>query len=198
MNLRYWLKNLHKIPAEVLRRCYSVCLARRFNAKRMSIRFPLNYIRGARYFNIGPDVKFGRWAVITAWDTYMKQRFTPEVTIGGGCNFGDYLHLSCINRLSIGNNVLTGRWVTINDNAHGTVDYDSMQIPPVERPLHSKGPIVIGDNVWIGDKATILGGVNIGEGSVIGANSVVTRSIPPFSVAAGAPAVVIKTLSTSK
>lgn len=64
--------------------------------------------------------------------------------------------------------------------------------PPLLRPLYSKGQVVIGKNVWIGDKVTILPGVSIGDGSVIAANSVVTKSIPPYSIAAGIPAKIIK------
>lgn len=56
----------------------------------------------------------------------------------------------------------------------------------------SKGPVIIGKNVWIGDKATILPGVTIGEGAVIAANSVVSKNVPPFSVVGGIPARIIK------
>lgn len=59
-------------------------------------------------------------------------------------------------------------------------------------PIYSKGAIVIGDNVWIGEKAAILAGVTIGEGAIIGANAVVTKNIPPYSIAAGIPARIIK------
>ena len=64
-------------------------------------------------------------------------------------------------------------------------------LPPVSRPLVSKGKVVIGENVWIGDKATILPGVSIGDGSVIGANAVVTKDVPPYSVVVGNPARII-------
>lgn len=69
-----------------------------------------------------------------------------------------------------------------------------MCIPPKNRIIVSKGPVIIEDNVWIGDKATILPNVRIGFGSIIAANSVVTRDIPPFSIVAGAPARVVKRL----
>lgn len=69
-----------------------------------------------------------------------------------------------------------------------------MKIPPAKRLIYSKGEIIIEDNVWIGDKATILAGVKIGEGSVIGANTVVTKDIPPYSVAVGNPVRIIKNI----
>ncbi len=60
------------------------------------------------------------------------------------------------------------------------------------RPVKSKGSIVIGDNVWIGDKATILPGVIIGDGAVIAANAVVSKDVPAYCVAGGNPAKIIK------
>ena len=63
---------------------------------------------------------------------------------------------------------------------------------PNLRSLSSKGPVIIEDNVWIGTKASIMPGVRIGKGAIIAANSVVTHDIPPYCVAAGIPAKVIK------
>ncbi|MBE7187857.1 DapH/DapD/GlmU-related protein, partial [Jatrophihabitans endophyticus] len=59
----------------------------------------------------------------------------------------------------------------------------------------SRGPVVIGDNVWLGAHVVVTSGVTIGERCVVGANSVVTRDLPPFSVAVGAPARVVRTLT---
>ena len=61
----------------------------------------------------------------------------------------------------------------------------------MDRPLISKGCVVIEDNVWLGDNVCVLPGVTIGKGSVIGANSVVTHSIPPYSIAVGTPAKIV-------
>lgn len=116
------------------------------------------------------------------------QQLTPELIIGSHCNIGAYNMITCTNKITIGDNLLTGKWVTITDNSHGATDYDSLNIPPTLRPLVSKGPVTIGNNVWIGDKVTILPGVTIGDGAVIGANSVVTKDIPAYCVAAGNPA----------
>lgn len=74
------------------------------------------------------------------------------------------------------------------DNDHGNTNKESLMIPPIERKLVSKGPIVIGNHVWIGDKVTILSGVTIGEGAVIAANAVVTKDVPAYSVVVGNPA----------
>lgn len=170
---------------------YKYCI--KINCKNVSFKKDINSIVGEKYIEIGSGTRFGRQVVLTAWDAYEDQKFYPSVLIGMNCNFGDYLHLTCINKIVIGNGVLTGRWVTISDNSHGETNYDSLQIPPVQRKLISKGVVYIGNNVWVGDKATILSGIKIGDGSVIAANAVVTKDIPPYSVAAGNPAKVIKT-----
>lgn len=172
---------------------YSSWMSLKFRRKHLRFTHPVNYVRGTQYFNIGEMTGFGRCAVLTAWDSYDEDSFSPQVSIGENCSFGDYLHLTCINKITVGNNVLTGRWVTITDNSHGTTDLPSLHEPPIHRRLYCKGPVTIGNNVWIGDKATILPGVTIGDGAVVAANSVVTKDIPPYSVAAGNPAKIIKT-----
>lgn len=154
---------------------------------------PIRQINGANCIKIGQNCRFGRYAILSAWEKYGKQQFCPSITIGDNCSFGDYVHITCISSIYIGG-TLTGRFVTITDNAHGNKDLTDLCDPPVRRQLHSNGPIVIQNNVWIGDKVTILPNVIIGEGAVIGANSVVTKNIPPFSIAAGNPAKIIKTL----
>ena len=92
----------------------------------------------------------------------------------------------------IGNGVLTGRFVLITDNAHGGTAKEELVIAPASRTIVSKGEVVIGNNVWLGDKVTILPGIHIGDGAVIGANSVVTKNIPAYAVACGNPARIIK------
>lgn len=172
---------------------YSIWISKRFMCKGCRFRYPINYTIGEKYYSIGKNTVFGRYSVITAWDIFANYKYNPSVIIGKNCCFGDYLHLTCVNQICIGNAVLTGRWVTITDNSHGTTDYSCLSLPPNERKLCSKGPVKISDNVWIGDKVTILPGVTIGKGAVIAANSVVTKDIPPYTVVAGIPAKTIKT-----
>ena len=123
------------------------------------------------------------------------KKVIPELIIGNGCNLGEYTHITAVNRIVIGDNLLTGRFVLITDNSHGSFKKDELSIHPSSRPITSKGEVVVGNNVWLGDKVSILPGVHIGDGSVIGANSVVTHSIPPYSIAAGNPAKVLKTIN---
>lgn len=171
---------------------FSLWICKKFGCEGVSFSKPMNYTRGPKYFSIGKGTTIGKMAVLTAWDEYEGDRFTPEVRIGKDCSFGDYVHISAIRSIEIGDGVLTGRWVTINDNSHGTTDIDTLHQRPVKRRLYSKGPIKIGNNVWIGDKVTILGGVTIGDGVIIGANSVVTKDVAPYTVVAGIPARIIK------
>jgi acetyltransferase-like isoleucine patch superfamily enzyme len=85
-----------------------------------------------------------------------------------------------------------GKKITITDNAHGKSEPEYLSIPPTKRKLHSKGPVIIEDGVWIGDKVTILSGIRIGENSIIGANSLVTKDIDANCVFGGIPAKLIK------
>lgn len=151
------------------------------------IRYKMRLLKGAKYIIIGDNSHLGVQAELTAWDTFGNDRFIPSIEIGDNVSIGSYCHITAINRIVIGNGVLTGRWVTITDNSHGNTDVEALNQLPVKRSLKSKGPVIIEDNVWIGDKATILPGVTIGKGSVIGANAVISKDVPPYSIAVGNP-----------
>jgi acetyltransferase-like isoleucine patch superfamily enzyme len=153
---------------------------------------PINLLLGMKNISIGEKTYIGKYCVVTAWDSYNKDRFNPQIIIGNNVSIGDYCHITAINKIVIGNGVLTGRWITITDNSHGKTDPESFLLPPMGRALYSSGDVVIDENVWIGDKVTILPNVHIGKNSVIGANSVVTKDIPANCVVAGNPAKVIR------
>lgn len=156
------------------------------------IHYPLRNIVGAKYIAIGNNVFIGKNVTITAWDAYLGFCFSPQIIIGNGSSIGDDAHITAINCIIIGNNVRSGKKILITDNSHGQINRDLMDISPIKRPLFSKGPVIIEDNVWIGEKVSIMPNVKIGKGSVIAANSVVTKDIPSYSVAAGVPAKVVK------
>ena len=152
----------------------------------------IGMILGYERITIGNNTHFDDFIYLTAWTSYGEQKYKPQIHIGYNCAFGAWNHISCINKITIGDNCLTGKWVTITDNSHGSNTYDELTTPPGERLLYSKGPIVIGKNVWIGDKATILSGVTIGDNAIIAANSVVTKDVPTNTVVGGCPAKVLK------
>lgn len=152
----------------------------------------ISNLMGAEYITVGENSGFGDGLTLTAWSEFRNQRFNPSITIGKNCWIGLYNHISSTNRIEIGDGFLSGKWVTIVDNDHGYTDYDSLQVPPAKRSIVSKGPVIIGKNVWVGDKATILAGVTIGDGAVIAANTVVTKDVPAYSVCAGNPGKIIK------
>ena len=147
-------------------------------------------INGGECIQIAKKTSFDDFFYLCAWPKYVD--ITPTLIIGSQCNFGAYNHISCTNKVVVGDNVLTGKWVTISDNNHGDTSEEMLHRHPSERPIVSKGPIVIEDDVWIGDKVTILAGVHIGKGAVIAANAVVTKDVPAYCVAAGNPARIIK------
>ena len=119
------------------------------------------------------------------------KKWKPMIKIGNGCNLGQYNHITAVNKIVIGENLLTGRFVLITDNSHGNFSHEELIAHPSKRQIASKGEVVIGNNVWIGDKVSIMPGVHIGDGCVVGANSVVTHDLPAYSLAAGVPAKVI-------
>lgn len=123
-----------------------------------------------------------------------KATFRPNLIIGENVSFNFRCHVAVINKVVIGNNVLIGSNVLITDHSHGFGNNKDILIPPVKRDLYSKGPVVIGDNVWIGDNVCVLSGVTIGKNSIVGANTVVTRNIPANSVVAGNPLRIIRTI----
>ncbi len=145
---------------------------------------------------INDYVIFERYSIIECFKHYGKQSFhNAKISIGNHCNIGEYNHITAINGITIGDGVLTGRFVLISDNSHGNSCGCQSNIRPAMRNLESKGEIVIGNNVWLGDKVTVLSGVHIGNNVIIGANSVVTKNIPSNCIAVGSPAKIIKKIS---
>lgn len=149
-------------------------------------------IRGGGKIKIGNNCFINNFCIIEALEEYASNDSPYLIEIGSNCNFGEFTHITAMNKVIIGDGVLTGRFVTITDNSHGNNNKDELVVPPFERNVCSKGVVVIGSNVWLGDKVTILPNVKIGDGAIIGANSVVTKDIPPCCVAVGIPAKIVK------
>ena len=122
-------------------------------------------------------------------DRYAGVKFNPRLEIGEGTYIGHFVHIIACGHMKIGKNVVIAERVYISDNLHG---YEDVNIPVMAQPLKHPGAVTIEDEVWLGDGVCVLPGVTIGRHSVIGSNSVVTKDVPPYSIAAGVPARVIK------
>jgi lipopolysaccharide O-acetyltransferase len=114
---------------------------------------------------------------------------------GNNVQINDYVHICAMQNVRIGNNVLMASHIYISDNSHGYYKGDendtSPNIAPIKRAYY-KNTVIIEENVWIGENVSILPGTHIGKGSIIGANSVVTKSIPSYVIAVGSPAKPVK------
>lgn len=188
--------SLHKKVSNQITLLYTKWLSREFkNFGKNVIIEPSIILGGANTISLGNGVRIGKRTVLAAHSTYNGIKYNPSIEIGNNVNIGQDSNISCINNIKIANNVLIGRKVMINDNSHGVFERNMLDVPPRLRPLSSKGSITIDENVWIGEMVCILSGVHIGRGSIIGAGSIVTKDVPPYSLAAGIPAKIIKQLN---
>lgn len=135
---------------------------------------------GCVRLHLGDHCRIGR-------DVFFETPCEGAITIGANTriNAGSVIVAYC--DMQIGDNCLIGEYVSIRDANHGT----SPGLPMKSQP-HTVAPIRIGDDVWVGRGSVILKGVSIGDGAVIGANSVVVRDCPPREIHAGAPACRLK------
>ncbi len=112
------------------------------------------------------------------------------VRIGKKASIGSNSVIVSISGVSIGESVLTAGGLYISA---GSYRFDNPEIPIMEHDAYSTGPVEIGDGAWMGTRVTILDGVRIGKGAVVGACSMVNKEIPSFAVAIGTPAKVVRT-----
>lgn len=170
---------------------YTGLYCRRFNhfGKNSTI-LKIEALLNSHNIKIGNNTNIEKGALLRC---YPSSNNIGKIYIGNNVNIGLNSNISSCNKVVIKDNVLIGRNVMINDNSHGsTSNITDIIDAPIYRPIVSKGPIIIGENVWIGENVAILGGVRVGHNSIIGANSVVTKDIPSFCIAGGVPARIIK------
>jgi acetyltransferase-like isoleucine patch superfamily enzyme len=117
------------------------------------------------------------------------QNFSPSIRFGHRVSSAGNLVIGAVERVTIGDDVMFAGNVTLLDNSHGFANPNE---PYKYQPLCRIAPVAVNRGCWIGQNVVIMPGVEIGEMSIVGANSVVTKSLPARVIAVGAPARVIK------
>lgn len=170
------------------------------NPKNLNIHLPRRFINPEHIF-LGDNITFGPGSFLCATTHYPTsgmqhpnkeqsiQRFDPKIIIGNRVTATADLQIAAVRQVVIEDDVMFASNVHINDSSHG---YQNANDPYKYQELFKIAPILIRKGCWIGQNVVILSGVTIGELSIIGANSVVTGSIPARCIALGNPARVIK------
>jgi len=136
--------------------------------------------------SLGDNVNIGDYTRIEASGTITD--IGRGIKIGNNSAISAFSFIGGAGGVSIGNDVIMGQWVSFHPENH---NYVSLDLPIRLQGVNRKG-IVVGDDCWIGAKVTFLDGAHVGKGCVIAAGAVVRGEIPPYSIAAGVPARVIK------
>jgi maltose O-acetyltransferase len=144
-------------------------------------------ILGKVSFRLDGSASFGDWFAAEGLVVAIKISVakTATLSIGNHVYMNAGTSIEAWHDVQIGDHVLMAPFASI-------IDDDRHEVEP--GTVLYKGPTIVGNNVWLGRNAAVMPGVTIGDGSVIGVNSVVTRNIPPNSFAAGAPARIIRKL----
>jgi lipopolysaccharide O-acetyltransferase len=150
------------------------------------VRPPLR-VRGEQWISVGSEVHFGGgcWLNADPADAVTA----PVMLIGDGCSFAGGCVVSAVSQVRIGREVLIARNVYIADHDHAYTDTNQAIM---HQGVANVGHVVIGDGAWLGQNSVVTSGVRVGHGAVVAANAVVTKDVPDYSLAAGAPAKVIK------
>lgn len=142
-------------------------------------------IQGHQHITIEENVYVHRFVWLGAYEGNKPS----SLVIGKGSCIGNFNHFSCVSKIVLGKKVLTADKVFITDNIH---DYRNPELPVMDQKTIFRKDVFIGDGAWIGESVSIIA-ASVGKNSVVGANSVVTKDIPDYSLAVGSPARVIKT-----
>lgn len=156
-----------------------------------SMRRPWTIIGRSR-ITIGARTRILRGAYFMAVEGYAGIAHHPDIFIGDDVYIGKECYLTAMNAITIGAGCVLSDHVYITDLMHGLHPKRGLIM---DQPLESKGPVSIGRDTFIGYRCTIMPGVILGNNCVVGAESVVTRSFPPFSMIVGNPAKLLRTYS---
>lgn len=180
------MRNQYSV-SELVKNIYSLIMTKLTMHQARFVRRPV-YIRGVKSLSGCKGLTTGRFCRFDLIGT------KPTLNIGANCEFGDMTHIVAYEGVEIGNNVLIASKCFISDTNHGLYkgqNPDHPKTQPQKRKLVTK-PVKIGNNVWIGENVVILAGTILGDGCVVGANSVVSGIFPKNVILAGTLAKQIK------
>lgn len=146
------------------------------------------HLRDCRFIRIGKNTRIRRHITINCYGKYRGEKLSPQLLIGNNVYINDGFMCLVTDKVTIENNVTVGPNVSVMSHNHGLN-------PESQSYLDNKleiAPVTLKDGCWIGDKSIILPGVTVGKKAVIGAGSVVTKSIDDYAMAVGNPARIIK------
>lgn len=146
------------------------------------------YVTSPSNIYIGKNCSIGPYCRIETFTNYGRQLTEPKLIIGDNCSIQHAVHIYCAKKVEIKKGCLIASGCMITDENHGM---DPQKGYYVNQPLLIK-PTILEEGVWLGENVCVLPGVTIGQYSIIGANSVVKRDIPDYSIAVGNPARVVK------
>lgn len=162
------------------------------------IRYPF-IVRGKQYIDWGKALTTGHWCRFEVYPNNSPPH--KRLFFGNNIQVNDFVHICAIEHVEIGDNCLLASHIYISDNSHGRYEGSEYDSPPEVAPAYREyitAPVKIGKNCWLGEGVIVLPGVTIGDGCIIGAHSIVKKNIPPFSIAVGSPAKVVKRFDFQK
>ena len=166
-----------------------------FHFKSRLLRLPID-LRGVKHIDFGKNLTTGKNCRIEAYD--FNENSDKLIIFGNDVQINDMVHIAARKKIIIEDNVLMASRIFITDHNHGNFEgFDDLSVNYIHKIPVCK-EVIIKKNVWIGENCSILPGVTIGEYSVIGAGSTVTKSIPAYSIAVGSPASVVKSYNKNK
>ncbi|GLH74275.1 hypothetical protein GETHLI_27770 [Geothrix limicola] len=182
---------MFRFPGSIYVRIFRILFARRFRrfGRKVSILFPAG-VEGAEHIILGDGVFIAYKTFLAALPLTGMSDCLLE--IGEGSCLGRFNHIYATHRVVLGSHVLTANNVYISDNLHGFRDPSQ---PILKQAVTQNRTVEIGAGSWLGHNVCVLG-AKIGRNCVVGANSVVTRDIPDYSVAVGVPAIIIRRYDT--
>lgn len=161
--------------------------------KNCELRLGARFI-GGKYMSFGNGFVLGKGAVFAVYPQYggkenpVASASDGGIIIGNNVSANRELTVYCAERVEIEDDVMLGSGILITDNDHGM----DPTLPEFRSQPLVTAPVKLGRGCWIGERASILSGVEVGEHSIVAAGAVVTHSVPPYSIVGGVPAKVIK------